>query len=287
MKSSTHVVNKKSSKFDVYIGRGDAGKCPWGNPFVMANQTTAERKRVIAEYDKWLDTQPNLLARLPELVGKTLGCFCAPKECHGDVLVRRCNQLVAVATAATAVETKAKSNASNKRKSTMDGKSDMSEQVEKKSHVLSDIDKDNVTCTLGVDGIRSYLFRYMGDSIKSPSNLADIYSIYEVARHKSKSGQGILLTEFRDLNEALGSQIKPKFVELEYLPEAVLAEIKQSKTGKYHSDILFENETTNTTDDDRMMYRLPVVAYLQTEQISSRPLFGRRLKRPIVKTSAL
>ncbi|QXV62920.1 hypothetical protein CVV72_10730 [Amycolatopsis sp. TNS106] len=28
------------------------------------------------------------MARLPELCGKTLGCYCAPKPCHGDVLKR-------------------------------------------------------------------------------------------------------------------------------------------------------------------------------------------------------
>lgn len=31
---------------------------------------------------------PRTAAALPELAGKTLGCWCAPRPCHGDVLVR-------------------------------------------------------------------------------------------------------------------------------------------------------------------------------------------------------
>ena len=30
----------------------------------------------------------DLMKALPELQGKTLGCWCKPKACHGDVLVR-------------------------------------------------------------------------------------------------------------------------------------------------------------------------------------------------------
>ena len=37
--------------------------------------------------------QPELLAALPELAGKTLGCWCAPKACHGDVLARLAAEL--------------------------------------------------------------------------------------------------------------------------------------------------------------------------------------------------
>ena len=33
-----------------------------------------------------LPSRPDLLARLGELRGKALGCWCAPLACHGDVL---------------------------------------------------------------------------------------------------------------------------------------------------------------------------------------------------------
>jgi len=69
----------------VYIGRGS----PWGNPFVIGRDGT--RAEVIAKYEAWLDTQPQLLARLPELKGRGLVCFCFPKSCHGEGLRRRAN----------------------------------------------------------------------------------------------------------------------------------------------------------------------------------------------------
>ncbi len=39
-------------------------------------------------YEKWIRDQPELLASLSELKGRTLGCWCSPKPCHGDVLVK-------------------------------------------------------------------------------------------------------------------------------------------------------------------------------------------------------
>jgi len=76
------VVHCKRKPFDVYIGRPSK----WGNPFVIGKDGT--RDEVIEKYEAWLRTQPALLAALPELRGKTLGCWCAPQACHGDVLAR-------------------------------------------------------------------------------------------------------------------------------------------------------------------------------------------------------
>lgn len=75
------VVNKYKEPYDVYIGRGSK----WGNPFVIGEH--GDRDEVIEQYAQWLPTQPELVASMPELTGKRLGCFCAPKACHGDVLV--------------------------------------------------------------------------------------------------------------------------------------------------------------------------------------------------------
>lgn len=47
-----------------------------------------DRDEVIRKYEQYLASRPELIARLPELLGKTLGCFCAPKACHGHVLKR-------------------------------------------------------------------------------------------------------------------------------------------------------------------------------------------------------
>jgi len=46
------------------------------------------RTEAIAKYRARILMLPRLLERLPELVGKRLGCFCKPHEqCHGDVLI--------------------------------------------------------------------------------------------------------------------------------------------------------------------------------------------------------
>ena len=71
----------------IYIGRGSK----WGNPFIIGRD--GDRATVIREYEKWLMTQAELLAALPELRGKTLACFCAPLPCHGDVLARLAAEL--------------------------------------------------------------------------------------------------------------------------------------------------------------------------------------------------
>lgn len=76
------VVNIHKDSYDVYIGRGSK----WGNPFVIGKDGT--REEVVNKYEKWILTQSQLLNDLPELYGKTLGCFCHPKACHGDILVR-------------------------------------------------------------------------------------------------------------------------------------------------------------------------------------------------------
>lgn len=83
----TRVVHCRRSKHDVYIGR--PGK--WGNPFRLGPKD--DRAVVIARYRVWLLDQPDLLADLHELKGKVLGCWCAPKACHGDVLAELADAL--------------------------------------------------------------------------------------------------------------------------------------------------------------------------------------------------
>ena len=81
----TQVVNKYRDSYDVYIGRGSK----WGNPFRIGIDGT--REDVIKQYRNWIQTQPHLLNSLEELRGKTLGCFCSPQACHGDILVELLN----------------------------------------------------------------------------------------------------------------------------------------------------------------------------------------------------
>lgn len=78
----TKVVHCKKEPFDVYIGRPSK----WGNPFQIGKDGT--REQVIRKYETWLLSQPQLLNELRELEGKVLACWCKPKACHGDVLVK-------------------------------------------------------------------------------------------------------------------------------------------------------------------------------------------------------
>lgn len=76
----TKVVHCKKEPYDIYIGRPS----PFGNPFVIGKDGT--REEVVQKYKEWLLKQPALLSRVHELKGKTLGCWCSPQACHGDIL---------------------------------------------------------------------------------------------------------------------------------------------------------------------------------------------------------
>jgi hypothetical protein len=72
----------------VYIGRvarGGYKQSKWHNPYPL--HTEGDRATVLAQYRQYLLGQPGLLAALPELMGKVLGCWCLPKPCHGGVLI--------------------------------------------------------------------------------------------------------------------------------------------------------------------------------------------------------
>lgn len=83
----TRVVHMYKEPYDVRIDRHTI----WGNPFIIGKDGT--RFMVIEKYRAWIQTQPHLLARLPELKGKTLGCWCKPGMCHGDVLAELADAL--------------------------------------------------------------------------------------------------------------------------------------------------------------------------------------------------
>ena len=94
---TTRVVRIRRAKgqvvqgCDVYIGRPmyqggwELPGSKWANPFPVRDGGRAE---CIAKYEQHVRARPDLMAALPELRGKTLGCWCKPDACHGDVLVR-------------------------------------------------------------------------------------------------------------------------------------------------------------------------------------------------------
>lgn len=82
----TRIVNLKKEKYDVYIGRPSI----FGNPFNIGKDGNREE---VIEKHLW-----HFLARLVKdrdfrkkvlsLKGKTLGCYCKPLGCHGDIIVK-------------------------------------------------------------------------------------------------------------------------------------------------------------------------------------------------------
>lgn len=90
----TRVVHLKKEPYDVYIGR--PGK--WGNPYSHKEGTLAEfkvanRAEALEKFEKYLLENETLYNSLIELKGKTLGCWCKPNKCHGDILAKWSNSI--------------------------------------------------------------------------------------------------------------------------------------------------------------------------------------------------
>lgn len=82
------LPGKKIPVGTVYVGRPSK----WGNPYVADASRT--REQAVQLYEMYLDQlNPELAdeARV-ELKGKDLVCYCAPKPCHADVLLRIANE---------------------------------------------------------------------------------------------------------------------------------------------------------------------------------------------------
>jgi hypothetical protein len=83
---------------NIYIGRRgvvfiDGIRFPhessiWANPFKISKDLP--REECLVQYEKYIRnkiTQDSLAFDLLKLKGKTLGCWCKPSECHGDILL--------------------------------------------------------------------------------------------------------------------------------------------------------------------------------------------------------
>ena len=64
----------------------------WGNPFIMRNNTINERNRVCNLFEQYAVWRLSIeLDWLDMLYGKNLACWCAPKRCHAETLLRLAN----------------------------------------------------------------------------------------------------------------------------------------------------------------------------------------------------
>lgn len=86
---------------NVYIGRCgilviDNVRYPrensiWANPYKIDDGNGITRDNVIEKYRTYIiqkiENNDVLKQKLLQMKGKTLGCWCKPEACHGDVLV--------------------------------------------------------------------------------------------------------------------------------------------------------------------------------------------------------
>jgi hypothetical protein len=98
------VVNLYKEKYDIYIGRAGKGKSGYfGNPISknkrcpICNILHVEKGSTLDCYKTYLDERishdETFRIEVKQLRGKTLGCFCKPKPCHGDFLAKACLEL--------------------------------------------------------------------------------------------------------------------------------------------------------------------------------------------------
>ena len=85
----TAVVNRKDTRQvnhdDIFIGRPSI----WGNIYKLSEYP---RDVSINRYEIYARGNIEIIKNLSMLSAKQLVCFCKPLACHGDVLVKLCNE---------------------------------------------------------------------------------------------------------------------------------------------------------------------------------------------------
>lgn len=104
MTAFTKVVNLRREAYTVYIGRQDH-RFHYGNPFSIrqskfSTTEVASKYEALLAFHDWLkgtrfnagdpdEVEPErrewILSNIEKLRGESLGCFCKPSECHGDI----------------------------------------------------------------------------------------------------------------------------------------------------------------------------------------------------------
>lgn len=98
MSCGTNLVNLRGYNLDqwradpnnVYIGRAHGTTfmedSVWANKWRITD--TCTREEAIRNYESHINSDPVLCSQVGELWGKTLGCWCVPQSCHGEVLLK-------------------------------------------------------------------------------------------------------------------------------------------------------------------------------------------------------
>lgn len=80
--NSQDIANGILPANSVFIDKGS----PWENPFSIGIH--GDRDEIVDRYEHLLAHSPETLESLDYLKGKDLICYCAPRRCHGDVLIK-------------------------------------------------------------------------------------------------------------------------------------------------------------------------------------------------------
>ena len=65
-----------------------AKKSKWSNPFSVKKYG---RKECLVLYEDYIRNS-SLINDIKELENCTLGCWCSPESCHGDILIKILNE---------------------------------------------------------------------------------------------------------------------------------------------------------------------------------------------------
>ena len=100
---NVHVKNLRNMNYNsladwlqdpkhIYIGRANKylniNASKWANPFSVEKYG---REKALEMYENYI-RESDLLKEIKELKGCILGCWCAPKKCHGDILIKLMNE---------------------------------------------------------------------------------------------------------------------------------------------------------------------------------------------------
>lgn len=115
---TTQVGHCKADETDVYVGRGPKGRdmlnTPIGKRGWLGNPHTVEDhgregsiKRFRRAFEHRLENDPEFAARVRDLHGKVLGCWCQRlgadgPACHAEVIAEHADRLAAENSEATA-----------------------------------------------------------------------------------------------------------------------------------------------------------------------------------------
>ena len=75
-----------------YVQYTEYKRSAWFNPY-HGLVKKGERDKAIELFKNHLLSSPELLAKLPTLKGKVLGCWCYPSPCHCSVLIEEVHRL--------------------------------------------------------------------------------------------------------------------------------------------------------------------------------------------------